>query len=71
MLLSLEAWAERNIEDPPSHATLRAWARSGRIQGAQRCGRRGAWRAPEQARLLHAPRAKVDDTVIENILNST
>lgn len=70
MLLSLEAWAKRNIEDPPGKATLQAWARSGRIQGAQRCGRRGAWRVPEQALLLHTPRAKVDDAVIQHILNS-
>jgi hypothetical protein len=71
MLLTLEAWAARHIEDPPSRATLRAWAKAGRIQGAVRCGRRGGWRVPEGARLLHYTAPRSDDPVVNGILEQS
>lgn len=34
MKITLQEWAERHLSKPPKLATLRAWAKAGRIQPA-------------------------------------
>ena len=53
MLLSLTTWAARSFETPPTLATLRAWAASGRISGAVKVGR--SWMVPADAEYICDP----------------
>ncbi|MGB5830857.1 MAG: excisionase [Thiohalocapsa sp.] len=69
--VSLDTWAKSHIDNPPSMATLRAWAASGRISGAAECGAGGSWRVPEDARLLATVQpARTVDPVVSDILSA-
>ena len=70
MLVTLETWAEMNLEDPPKINTLRSWAKSGLFYPAPVKVGRG-WRVEESARYCPPMKAAAEDPVVEAIINGT
>lgn len=62
MKITLDTWAARHFDPPPTLPTLRTWARSGHIQPAPiKVGR--TWYVDSDATYTPAPAAPADEVV--------